>query len=110
MAPWEPTTDELRDINGDWASSGAQDASSKYICEWRNGPAALWYEMLGVNEDGTNLDYGFKIKEVRSEICDIGNTWPQQMTCQYSWVDQIPNTDICVVKKCHKFVKQAGLI
>ena len=68
MAPWEPTTDELRDINGDWASSGAQDAGSKYICEWRNGPAALWYEMLGVNEDGTNLDYGFKLKEVRSKL------------------------------------------
>lgn len=67
MAPWEPTTDELRDINGDWASSGSQDAASKYICEWRNGPAALWYEMLGVNEDGTNLDYGFKLKEVRSK-------------------------------------------
>ncbi|KAJ7383773.1 Transcription initiation factor TFIID subunit 1 [Desmophyllum pertusum] len=62
MAPWEPTSDELRDMNGDWNSLGLQDVN-KYVCEWRNGPAALWYEMLGVNEDGTNLDYGFKLKE-----------------------------------------------
>ena len=65
MAPWEPELDELRDISGDWNSAGPQDNSGKDICEWRNGPAALWYEMLGVNEDGTNLDYGFKLKEVR---------------------------------------------
>lgn len=67
MAPWEPTADELRDVNGDMNSSGSQDNNHKQICEWRNGPAALWYEMLGVNEDGTNLDYGFKLKEVRTE-------------------------------------------
>ena len=68
MAPWEPATDELRDINGDWNGSGVTDVLSKEICQWRHGPAALWYEMLGVNEDGTNLDYGFKLEEVRMEI------------------------------------------
>ena len=68
MAPWEPATDELRDINGDWNASGVTDNLSKEICQWRHGPAALWYEMLGVYEDGTNLDYGFKLKEVRMEI------------------------------------------
>lgn len=64
MAPWEPTMDELRGVSNDLTSSGNQDGSHKCICEWRNGPAALWYEMLGVNEDGTNLDYGFKLKQV----------------------------------------------
>ena len=68
MAPWEPTADELRDANGDWSSAGSQDATAKSVCEWRNGPAALWYEMLGVNEDGTNLDYGFQLKEVKSKF------------------------------------------
>jgi len=68
MAPWEPATDELRDINGDWNASGVTDTLSKEICQWRHGPAALWYEMLGVNEDGTDLDYGFKLKEVRMKI------------------------------------------
>ncbi|XP_074620092.1 transcription initiation factor TFIID subunit 1-like isoform X2 [Acropora palmata] len=63
MAPWEPTMDELRGVSNDLTSSGNQDGSHKRICEWRNGPAALWYEMLGVNEDGTNLDYGFKLKQ-----------------------------------------------
>ena len=68
MAPWEPTLDELRDSIGDWNSAGSQDATTKSACEWRNGPAALWYEMLGVNEDGTNLDYGFKLKEVKTKF------------------------------------------
>ncbi|CAB3979442.1 transcription initiation factor TFIID subunit 1 isoform X2 [Paramuricea clavata] len=39
------------------------DKEEEKMCAWRHGPAALWYEMLGVNEDGTNLDYGFKLKE-----------------------------------------------
>ena len=65
MAPWEPSIDELRDISGDLTAAGGQDGDHKEICEWRHGPAALWYEMLGVDEDGTNLDYGFKLKEVR---------------------------------------------
>ena len=64
MAPWEPTMDELRGVGNDLTSAGGQDGGLKHICEWRNGPAALWYEMLGVNEDGTNLDYGFKLKQV----------------------------------------------
>jgi transcription initiation factor TFIID subunit 1 len=42
---------------------GLNDEDEKKMCAWRRGPAALWYEMLGVNEDGTNLDYGFKLKE-----------------------------------------------
>ena len=64
MAPWELTMDELRGVSNDLTSAGGQDGGLKHICEWRNGPAALWYEMLGVNEDGTNLDYGFKLKQV----------------------------------------------
>ncbi|KAM4662387.1 transcription initiation factor TFIID subunit 1 isoform 3-T3 [Discoglossus pictus] len=33
------------------------------IAEWRYGPAQLWYDMLGVPEDGSGFDYGFKLKE-----------------------------------------------
>lgn len=29
---------------------------------WRFGPAQMWYDSLGVSEDGSNLDYGFKLK------------------------------------------------
>lgn len=65
MVSWELIIDEFRDINGDWVFLGFQDVVSKYICEWRNGLVVLWYEMFGVNEDGINLDYGFKFKEVR---------------------------------------------
>ena len=44
-------------------SRNGLDKEEGKMCAWRHGPAALWYEMLGVNEDGTNLDYGFKLKE-----------------------------------------------
>ena len=64
MAPWEPTDSEQGELSGDLSISGFQDSSSQNVCEWRSGPAALWYEMLGVNEDGSNLDYGFKLKQV----------------------------------------------
>ena len=30
--------------------------------EWRFGPAKIWYDMIGVSEDGSGLDYGFKLK------------------------------------------------
>ena len=29
---------------------------------WRFGPAKVWYDSLGVPEDGRGLDYGFKMK------------------------------------------------
>ncbi|XP_021262158.1 transcription initiation factor TFIID subunit 1 isoform X5 [Numida meleagris] len=33
------------------------------VAEWRYGPAQLWYDMLGIPEDGSGFDYGFKLKE-----------------------------------------------
>lgn len=30
---------------------------------WRNGPSKLWYDILGVSENGEEFDYGFKLKE-----------------------------------------------
>ncbi|KAM6970648.1 transcription initiation factor TFIID subunit 1 [Aplochiton taeniatus] len=33
------------------------------VAEWRYGPAQLWYDMLGVPEDGSSFHYGFKLKE-----------------------------------------------
>jgi transcription initiation factor TFIID subunit 1 len=29
---------------------------------WRFGPAQMWYDALGLPEDGQGLDYGFKLK------------------------------------------------
>ena len=29
---------------------------------WRFGPARVWYDALGLPEDGRGLDYGFKLK------------------------------------------------
>nr|XP_033801418.1 transcription initiation factor TFIID subunit 1 isoform X2 [Geotrypetes seraphini] len=33
------------------------------VAEWRYGPAQLWYDMLGIPEDGSDFEYGFKLKE-----------------------------------------------
>ncbi|TRZ01483.1 hypothetical protein DNTS_031895 [Danionella cerebrum] len=33
------------------------------VAEWRYGPAQLWYDMLGVPEDGSGFRYGFKLRE-----------------------------------------------
>ena len=52
-------------------SSGAGGASAKGkllshpdTMAWRFGPAKVWYDQLGVSEDGSNLNYGLKLKEV----------------------------------------------
>ncbi|XP_074818941.1 transcription initiation factor TFIID subunit 1 isoform X4 [Natator depressus] len=37
------------------------------VSEWRYGPAQLWYDMLGIPEDGSGFDYGFKLKEQARE-------------------------------------------
>lgn len=34
---------------------------------WRGGPAKLWYDMLGVPENGEEFDYGFKLKD--NKVC-----------------------------------------
>ena len=39
-----------------------------HIPEWRYGPAALWYDMLGVPESGEGFDYGFKLKDIEVSI------------------------------------------
>uniref|UniRef100_A0A2K6M8G0 TATA-box binding protein associated factor 1 n=1 Tax=Rhinopithecus bieti TaxID=61621 RepID=A0A2K6M8G0_RHIBE len=37
------------------------------VAEWRYGPAQLWYDMLGVSEDGSGFDYGFKLRKTQHE-------------------------------------------
>uniref|UniRef100_UPI00398F3D09 transcription initiation factor TFIID subunit 1 isoform X1 n=1 Tax=Pristiophorus japonicus TaxID=55135 RepID=UPI00398F3D09 len=47
------------------------------VAEWRYGPAQLWYDMLGVPEDGEGFDYGFKLKETMEEE----ETLEDEVTC-----------------------------
>lgn len=50
------------------------------VAEWRYGPARLWYDMLGVPEDGSGFDYGFKLKKMEHEpvikcrMMEVSNT------------------------------------
>ncbi|XP_031550015.1 transcription initiation factor TFIID subunit 1-like isoform X2 [Actinia tenebrosa] len=94
MAPWKPKVEE-QESNLDLTSDASNEQQNKKkLLAWRYGPAALWYEMLGVNEDGSDLDYGFKVKENPEE--DFGNTSPSyipddcfHMVSQVNWEDDI---------------------
>uniref|UniRef100_A0A3P8RZU8 Transcription initiation factor TFIID subunit n=1 Tax=Amphiprion percula TaxID=161767 RepID=A0A3P8RZU8_AMPPE len=71
---------------------GDKEAESRpKVAEWRYGPAQLWYDMLGVPEDGSNFNYGFKLKEKDSNICsqDREITLLFLMVTQLQWEDDI---------------------
>uniref|UniRef100_A0A3Q3FTA2 Transcription initiation factor TFIID subunit n=1 Tax=Kryptolebias marmoratus TaxID=37003 RepID=A0A3Q3FTA2_KRYMA len=70
------------------------------VAEWRYGPAQLWYDMLGVSEDGSNFNYGFKLKEQQPDETenqdlqednetDGGNNELFLMVTQLQWEDDI---------------------
>lgn len=59
---------------------GDKEAESRpKVAEWRYGPAQLWYDMLGVSEDGSNFNYGFKLKEEESSEPQKQDT-PKEIT------------------------------
>ena len=45
------------------SSNKSSNDDKNDIPEWRYGPAALWYDMLGVPENPSHFDYGFKLKK-----------------------------------------------
>uniref|UniRef100_A0AAV2J8F7 Transcription initiation factor TFIID subunit n=1 Tax=Knipowitschia caucasica TaxID=637954 RepID=A0AAV2J8F7_KNICA len=62
MAPVESKFSQL-------CGDGDKETESRpKVAEWRYGPAQLWYDMLGVPEDGSNFNYGFKLKEKNDEL------------------------------------------
>uniref|UniRef100_A0A8C7RD25 Transcription initiation factor TFIID subunit n=1 Tax=Oncorhynchus mykiss TaxID=8022 RepID=A0A8C7RD25_ONCMY len=66
------------------------------VAEWRYGPAQLWYDMMGVPEDGSGFHYGFKLKEEEDEQ-ENGDEKDEQalenelflMVTQLQWEDDI---------------------
>ena len=90
----------------DWLLSGTDDRHSQKgagrkrgrsggrKCAWRHGPAKYWYDQLNVPEDGSNFDYGFKLKVCWASLCYLAKlhhtfTW----LCCYSilyWCVQSP--------------------
>uniref|UniRef100_A0A8C8HCE5 Transcription initiation factor TFIID subunit n=1 Tax=Oncorhynchus tshawytscha TaxID=74940 RepID=A0A8C8HCE5_ONCTS len=70
------------------------------VAEWRYGPAQLWYDMMGVPEDGSGFHYGFKLKEEEEdeqEKQESGDEKDEQalenelflMVTQLQWEDDI---------------------
>uniref|UniRef100_H2LWS8 Transcription initiation factor TFIID subunit 1 n=1 Tax=Oryzias latipes TaxID=8090 RepID=H2LWS8_ORYLA len=85
-----PVESKFSQTSGD----GDKETESRpKVAEWRYGPAQLWYDMLGVPEDGSGFNYGFKLK--RLESID-GNEEKQAlenevflMVTQLKWEDDI---------------------
>uniref|UniRef100_A0A3Q3KDS3 Transcription initiation factor TFIID subunit 1 n=1 Tax=Monopterus albus TaxID=43700 RepID=A0A3Q3KDS3_MONAL len=70
---------------------GDKEAESRpKVAEWRYGPAQLWYDMLGVPEDGSHFSYGFKLKEEQSneDKATLENELFLMVT-QLQWEDDI---------------------
>uniref|UniRef100_A0A671L5N8 Transcription initiation factor TFIID subunit n=1 Tax=Sinocyclocheilus anshuiensis TaxID=1608454 RepID=A0A671L5N8_9TELE len=66
------------------------------VAEWRYGPAQLWYDMLGVPEDGSGFYYGFKLREDQkqdsTETADDVSPMQDElflMVTQLQWEDDI---------------------
>ncbi|KAM4546899.1 transcription initiation factor TFIID subunit 1 isoform 3-T3 [Fundulus diaphanus] len=55
-----PVESKFSQASGD---ADKETESRPKVAEWRYGPAQLWYDMLGVPEDGSNFNYGFRLKE-----------------------------------------------
>ena len=63
-----PVESKFSQASGDPAQ---EKESRPRVAEWRYGPAQLWYDMLGVPEDGNNFTYGFKLLEETAEIEEL---------------------------------------
>ena len=50
--------------SGVGGAAGLSKRSNPETLSWRFGPAKIWYDQICVPEDGSNLNYGFKQKEV----------------------------------------------
>uniref|UniRef100_A0AAY4EQK9 Transcription initiation factor TFIID subunit n=1 Tax=Denticeps clupeoides TaxID=299321 RepID=A0AAY4EQK9_9TELE len=71
--------------------SGEGDKVAEFrpkVAEWRYGPAQLWYDMLGVPEDGSGFHYGFKIREIGLVFFKACNELFLMVT-QLQWEDDI---------------------
>ena len=57
------TDDRAQSSSTKSGRKSAQSSKPISASHWRHGPAKLWYDQLGVPEDGRGFDYGFKLKE-----------------------------------------------
>ncbi|KAG9340185.1 hypothetical protein JZ751_021910, partial [Albula glossodonta] len=61
------------------AGDGDKVAESRpKVAEWRYGPAQLWYDMLGVPEDGSGFHYGFRLRELQAGVQEPPAMAPQE--------------------------------
>uniref|UniRef100_A0A3Q2FW16 Transcription initiation factor TFIID subunit n=1 Tax=Cyprinodon variegatus TaxID=28743 RepID=A0A3Q2FW16_CYPVA len=86
-----PVESKFSQTSGD---ADKETESRPKVAEWRYGPAQLWYDMLGVPEDGSNFNYGFKLKEDNLSETDEQDLRALEnelflMVTQLQWEDDI---------------------
>lgn len=59
------TSVEAKPSSSGTAAKNQSCSSDPFTKEWRFGPAKVWYDAMGVPEDGSTLDYGFTVKVCR---------------------------------------------
>lgn len=71
------------------------------VAEWRYGPAQLWYDMLGVPEDGSGFYYGFKLREDQKQDSTETEAKPANPPAAEPVSEQEPHqeahSEVCVV-------------
>ena len=88
---------ELTSLNSRQEKDKSDETSPK-VADWRYGPAQLWYDMLGVPENGEGFDYGFKLdnhdddddedsRSAISSLIDPDDAF--HMVTQYQWENDI---------------------
>ncbi|ESN93291.1 hypothetical protein HELRODRAFT_194117 [Helobdella robusta] len=48
---------------------GRDNPNKPEVADWRYGPSRLWYDMLGVPDNGAGFHYGFQLKQQTSAEC-----------------------------------------
>lgn len=60
----------LQSVDNVTKQTSKNEDDSNNPAHWRFGPAKLWYDMLGVPENG-EFDFGFKLKETKVSNCAL---------------------------------------
>lgn len=102
------------------SASGQQLSSNEIeqkveVAPWRYGPAAYWYDQMGVNETGDKFDYGFKLKQKSlsdQEEAPLDDEFDDEaylMVTQLHWEDDIIWNGEEVRQKVMNSAKQKAL-
>ena len=59
--------DVIKELTKSIQNSKPHDDLGTKFSDWRFGPAQYWYDLLGVPENASDFNYGFRLKERTNE-------------------------------------------